>query len=134
MRRSLVDAPTVGDLRDDPEPPAADAVDASLAHLVFEAGALVDDLAADRPVVDLQAQHDGALAVDDGVAYELAERQHDVMEQVRLDQARQPTPDRLPRRPEPRRIALDAEGKVQDGGPFQRMFRASAAETMLAPG
>ncbi|MDX6554440.1 MAG: hypothetical protein QOD86_635 [Miltoncostaeaceae bacterium] len=68
------------------------------------AGSLVDDLAAHAVAVDAHRQRDAPLAMQHGIGHELADSQQGVIQDLGIEHALQPTPDRLPRRRNPRRI------------------------------
>ncbi len=94
MGRALVDAPALGQLADDVEPPPADVRDAVVAEPPLEATALVDHLALDARRVGLDPELDLAGPVEDGVGDELAHRERDVGHGVRGDDVGEALGDR----------------------------------------
>ena len=63
VRRALVDAPAIGESRDEEQSTASDVLRTSCADLVLEPAALVDHLAADDVLVELNSEDDLATSV-----------------------------------------------------------------------
>src|SRR4051794_2838584 len=72
---ALVDAPAGGERFDDGQASTADIVWPSLAHLVLESSALVDDFTTQARVVELEGDHDVALPVNQCVGHQLGEHE-----------------------------------------------------------
>ena len=70
-----MDAPATGESVDQKQPAAADFFGTPRTDLAFEPGALVDDLAADDRVVDLESEDDLASSVDRGIVDEFRDHQ-----------------------------------------------------------
>src|SRR5829696_7743058 len=62
VARAVVHAPPPRDVRHDEQAEPADVLRTVLAHLRLESAAVVDDLAADLVVVDVEAQTNGTVA------------------------------------------------------------------------
>ena len=63
VRRALVDAPAIGESRDEEQAAASDVLRTSRADLVLEPAALVDHLAANDVLVELKSEDDLAASV-----------------------------------------------------------------------
>jgi ERCC4-type nuclease len=66
-----MDAPAIGESRDDKQSMASDILTTSRADHVLEPAALVDYLAANDAVVESKSEHDLAMSMLEGVAHEL---------------------------------------------------------------
>jgi hypothetical protein len=82
---ALVDAPASGEVFDDAQPPAGDLLKARAAQVALELAPLVDDPDEQTLLVELCAQSDVTLSVEDGVGCQLADQQLGIRQQVGLD-------------------------------------------------
>ena len=75
VRRALMDAPAIGEFRDQKQSTASDVFRTSRADLVLEPAALIDHLAANDALVELKSEDDLAASMLQGVTDELRDNQ-----------------------------------------------------------